>query len=151
MCLITLFEKLKKWHRREQFALRCSGGCFVAHVFEKYAFFSNCSQQGGSGNRSWQRRIIEKALVLRLFGSAPPARGIEPQVWGEKKPCRKSAEISGNQRKSAGVKAETLHKPKEGYIRTLSLWASPNISEFNSAGSFVQTELFSPRPKFGRS
>ena len=35
-----------------------------------------------------------------------------------------------------GVNAEMLHSAKEGYIRTLRIWASPNISEFNSAGNF---------------
>ena len=52
MCLIVFFEKLKNappicskvWHTRN----------------------IGVSRKGGSGKRGWQRRIVEKALVLRL-------------------------------------------------------------------------------------
>ena len=54
-----------------------------AHVFEKYMFSAKCTKQRRIGNRGWQSIIVEKPVVLQLFSSAPPPRGIGPQVWGK--------------------------------------------------------------------
>ena len=82
-CFITFLALQQKRHRQTLFAWGCSGGRFVAHVFEKCAFSPKCPQQGGSGNRGWQSIIVEKSVVSERFTSTTPPSATATQVWVE--------------------------------------------------------------------